>query len=204
MELRFDGQILLEAAVQLWHVERDRLLGRDVGRQTGGHLSYSPPLPLGVSVWLLSRLWRVPWVLRIEDLYPDAAIAAGVLRNSIAIRFFGWLERFIYRRADRISLIAEGFRRDLLAKGVSPDKLSVTPVWADPDIVHPQLKDNPFRHEHGLDSDFVVMYAGALGHTSALEDVLDAAALLHETPNPGPRSPPCASSSLEKESRRMG
>ncbi len=148
--------------------------------------SYSPPLPVGVSVWLLSRLWRVPWVLRVEDLYPDAAVAAGVLRNRAAIRFFAWLERFLYDRADQISLISDGFRRNLLAKGVAPDKLSVTPVWADPDIVQPLPKENGFRQEHGLGDAFVVLYAGALGHTSALEDVLEAAALLREEPDPSP------------------
>lgn len=152
--------------------------------------SYSPPLPLGVSVWLLSRLWRVPWVLRIEDLYPDAAIATGVMRNSAAIHFFGWLERFLYRRADHISLISESFQRNLLAKGVAPGKLSVTPVWADPDVVRPLPKDNSFRREHGLSDVFVVMYAGGLGHTSALEDVLDTAALLQNMPDPDPSTPP--------------
>src|SRR5690349_12751692 len=35
-------------------------------------VSFSPPLPLGLSAWLLRRLWRIPWVLQIEDLYPDA------------------------------------------------------------------------------------------------------------------------------------
>lgn len=152
--------------------------------------SYSPPLPLGVTVWLLSRLWGVPWVLRVEDLYPDAAIAAGVLQSNLAIRFFSRLERFLYRQADHISLISEGFRRNLLAKGVAPDKLSVTPVWADPDIVQPLPKDNAFRRQHGLDGAFVVMYAGALGHTSALEDVLDTAALLRDAPNPDPLALP--------------
>lgn len=140
--------------------------------------SYSPPLPLGVSAWCLSRLWRVPWVLRVEDLYPDAAVAVGMLRNPTVIRFFSWLERFLYRQADHVSLISEGFRRNLLAKGVFSEKLSVTPVWADPDIVRPLPKDNDFRREYGLEGAFVVMYAGALGHTSSLEDVLDAAGLL--------------------------
>lgn len=142
--------------------------------------SYSPPLPLGLSAWLLSRIWRIPWILRVEDLYPDAAVAAGVLRNKAAIKFFSKLERFIYRRADHISLISEGFRRNLLAKGVSPGKLSVTPVWADPDIVHPMSEENEFRRENGLNGKFVILYAGALGHTSALEDVVSAAELLKD------------------------
>lgn len=144
--------------------------------------SYSPPLPLGLSAWLLSRRWRVPWVLRVEDLYPDAAVAAGVLRNPLAIRGFGALERFLYARADQISLISAGFRRNLLAKGVPPAKLSVTPVWADPHAVQPLPKANAWRSEQGLDGAFVVLYAGALGHASALEEVVDAAALLQNSP----------------------
>jgi len=137
--------------------------------------SYSPPLPLGIAAWLLSRLWRVPWVLRVEDLYPDAAVAAGVLRNRAVIAILATLERFLYRRATCVSLISEGFRRNLLTKGVPGAKLSVVPVWADPELVRPGAKENGFRQEHGLAGKFVVLYAGALGFTSALEDVLKAA-----------------------------
>jgi len=143
-------------------------------------MSYSPPLPLGISAWLLSKLWRVPWVLRVEDLYPEAAVAAGVLQNKTAIRFFSALERFLYRHADHISLISEGFRQNLLRKGVPPQKLSVTPVWADPEVVKPMPKENSFRARHGLQDKFVVMYAGTLGYTSNLDDVLQAAELLQK------------------------
>jgi colanic acid biosynthesis glycosyl transferase WcaI len=145
-------------------------------------LSYSPPLPLGVAAWLLSRLWRVPWVLRVEDLYPEAAVATGVLKNRYAISFFHALARFLYRRASRISVIAEAFRRRLIAKGVPDAKLSVTPVWADPDLVRPTEKRNGFRAEHGLEDRFVVLYAGALGLTSSLEDVIAAADRLRGNP----------------------
>lgn len=149
--------------------------------------SYSPPLPLGLAAWLLSRLRRVPWILRVEDLYPDTAVAAGVLRNRLAIAVFSHLERFLYRAADAISLISEGFRRNLLAKDVSPHKLSVTPVWADPDAVQPLEKHNSFREKHGLAGQFVVMHAGTLGHASALEEVLDAAEVLITSCEPGDR-----------------
>jgi colanic acid biosynthesis glycosyl transferase WcaI len=142
--------------------------------------SYSPPLPLGVSAWALSRLWRVPWVLRVEDLYPDAAVAAGVLRNRPAIGFFYALEKWLYRRASHISLISEGFRQALLAKGVAAEKLSVVPVWADPQAVMPLPRQNAFRANQGLTDEFVVMYAGNLGHASAVEDVMEAAYHLRE------------------------
>lgn len=141
-------------------------------------LSYSPPLPLGLSAWLLSRLRSALWVLRVEDLYPEAAVAAGMLKSRAAICLFEWLERFLYRRADHISLISEGFRCNLLAKSVPAQKLSVIPVWADPNQVRPLPKENDFRRQHGLEGKFVILYAGAMGLTSALEDVLVAAEYL--------------------------
>ena len=143
-------------------------------------VSYSPPLPLGVSAWLLSRLWRVPWVLELEDLYPDAAVAAGVLRNRRVIAFFSAMERFLYRHATHISVISESFRTNLDRKGVPAEKMTLIPVWADPDIVRPLPKENRFRHRLGLSGKLVVMYAGNLGLTSCLEDVIDAAKLLKE------------------------
>lgn len=145
--------------------------------------SYSPPLPLGLSAWLLSRLWRVPWVLRVEDLYPEAAVAAGVLRNRGAIALFTVLERTLYQKATHISLISEQFRQNLLGKGVPADKMSVVPVWADPELVRPQPKENGFRRRYSLDGKFVVMYAGTLGLTSALEDVIQAACHLKDMPD---------------------
>ena len=146
-------------------------------------VNYSPPLPLGMSAWLLSRLWRVPWILQLEDLYPDAAVAAGMLQNRAAIRLFAAMEAFLYRRATHISLIAESFRQNLLAKGVPDRQITLIPVWADPDIVQPLPKDGPFRAQHGLTGQFVVLYAGNMGVTSCLEDVLDAAKQLRSQPD---------------------
>jgi colanic acid biosynthesis glycosyl transferase WcaI len=146
-------------------------------------VSYSPPLPLGLSAWLLSRFWRIPWVLQIEDLYPDAAIAAGVMKNKKVIDFFLWMERFLYQKAQHISVISESFRQTLFAKRVPPRKLDVIPVWADPDEVRPLPKQNSFRKQHHLTDKHVVMYAGNVGLTSCLEDVLQAAELLRERSN---------------------
>ncbi|MBK6710279.1 MAG: glycosyltransferase family 4 protein [Chloroflexi bacterium] len=140
--------------------------------------SASPPLPLGLSAWLLSRLWKVPWVLRVEDLYPDAAVAAGLLKNKRVIAFFAAIERFLYKKATHISVISQGFRNNLIQKNVQDNKISVTPVWADPSAVQPMAKDNEFRNEHGLEGKFVILYAGNIGYNSVLEDVIEAAELL--------------------------
>jgi colanic acid biosynthesis glycosyl transferase WcaI len=143
-------------------------------------VSFSPPLPLGITAWLLSRLWRVPWVLQLEDLFPDAAIAAGVLKNKALINFFTAMEQFQYQRAEHISLISNSFRRNLLNKAVPGEKITLIPVWADPELVYEMPKENGFRKRHSLTGKFVVMYAGNLGLTSSLEDVMQAAKSLKD------------------------
>jgi len=143
-------------------------------------LVFSPPLPLALTAWMLSACWRVPWVLQLEDLYPDAAIQAGMLRNRLAIKFFFALERFLYQRATRVSVITESFRKSLLEKGIGGEKMTLIPVWADPESVRPLPKENQFRKDHGLEEKFVVMYAGNHGLTSCIEDVLCAAERLKD------------------------
>lgn len=143
-------------------------------------LSYSPPLPLGLSAWVVSKISRAKWILRVEDLYPEAAVAAGLLHNSFIIKIMEQLEIFLYKKADHISLISKGFYNNLISKGIKSEKLSVIPVWADPNLIKPMDKENNFRKKNGLEEKFVVMYAGALGHTSALEDVMEAAIALRD------------------------
>lgn len=145
-------------------------------------VSYSPPLPLGITAWLLSTLWQVPWVLQLMDLFPEAAVAAGYLSNPTAIALFSKLATFQYRRAAHISLISETFQRNLLDKNVPDIHISLIPVWADPEFIRPLPRENPFRVQQGLQGKFVVLYAGTIGHTSCLEDVLEAADNLRETP----------------------
>jgi colanic acid biosynthesis glycosyl transferase WcaI len=146
-------------------------------------VSFSPPLTLGLSAWALSRLWKIPWVLQLEDLYPEAALAAGVLRPGLAARFFDWMARFQYRRAAHISVIAESFRESLLARGIPAEGITVIPNWSDPDVVRPLPRENDFRRRYGAGRPFLALYAGNIGLTSSLEDVLQAAALLKDDPD---------------------
>jgi len=145
--------------------------------------SYSPPLPLGISALLLSCLKRIPWILRVEDLFPDTAITGGVLHNKTAIRILYWVERRIYKKATHISLISDTFKDILIAKNIDTNKLSVTPVWADPKEILPCEKDNSFRKQHGVNGKFLILYTGNIGFTSALEDILSVAENLKNNPD---------------------
>jgi colanic acid biosynthesis glycosyl transferase WcaI len=141
-----------------------------------------PPLPLGVSAWAIAKVSGARLVVNIQDIYPDIAVALNFLTNKKAVAFFRRMERWIYRRADRIVVISEGFRENLLGKGVDSGKLRVVSNWADPDQIVPGPRENAFRRELGTNGDLLVLYSGGLTHNSDLEPVLDAAAQLRGLP----------------------
>ena len=138
----------------------------------------SPPLTVGVVAWLLGLRYRAPFVYNVQELYPDIAIALGALRNRGLIRMLYALERFVYRRARFITVIAQRMRERVVNKGIPADKVRVVPNFADVDDLVPLPKSNDFSRRHGLDSRFVVTYAGNMGPAQDLDSVIEAALLL--------------------------
>jgi len=141
-----------------------------------------PPLPLGVSSWLLAKAAGARLVVNVQDIYPDIAVALGMLRNRAAITFFERMERWLYRRAQHIVVISKGFKRNLRAKGVASGKIAVVPNWADHDLIAPSAGENQFRRDHCVDGNFLVVYSGGLTHNSHLDPVLEAAERLTGAP----------------------
>jgi colanic acid biosynthesis glycosyl transferase WcaI len=140
-------------------------------------LSTSPSLPAAIPVALLKLIYRCPTVLNLQDILPEAAIQTGLIRNRWAIRGFELLEKFAYKSATEISVIAEGFRQNLLSKGVPDRKMNIISNWVDVDFIRPMDKyDNAFRRANGLEDKFVVLYSGNIARTQGIKTIIRAAA----------------------------
>jgi glycosyltransferase involved in cell wall biosynthesis len=133
----------------------------------------SPPIFQSVTAWLVARLKGVPFLLEIRDLWPKFAIAVGVLRNPWLIRASLWLERFLYRRADRVMVNSPGYVDHVTGRGAR--RVELVPNGADPAMFDPSMDGAAFRAEHQLQGKFVVLYAGAHGMSNDLGVVLAAA-----------------------------
>ena len=143
-------------------------------------VAVSPPLQTGLTAWLLARAWQSRVLVHVQDLVPDAAIATGMIREGTrTARVARALEHFVYRRASKISVICDGFRRAMERRGVPSDKIRLLPNYIDLEFMQPTPKRSGFRLRHGLADDaFVVMYSGGLGAKQGLETLLGAAAHL--------------------------
>ena len=147
-------------------------------------LAISPPLQLGVTAWLAGLFKRAPVFLHLQDLVPDAAVATGLIdERSTMLRLARQLERFVYRRAARIGVICEGFRTNLLAKAVAPEKIALLPNYIDLAFMRSSARDEGLRARLGAGSDdFLVMYSGSIALKQGLEVLVDTADRLRDDP----------------------
>lgn len=142
----------------------------------------SPPIFQCFPAVLVALLRRKPFVLEVRDLWPEFAIALGVLRNPLLIALAKFLERLLYRFVDAIVVNSPAYKNHLEQEGVPQSKIVLIANGVDPTAFNPSDKGDEFRAEYGLGNSFVVMYTGALGLANGVESVLQAAFLLrHES-----------------------
>jgi colanic acid biosynthesis glycosyl transferase WcaI len=97
---------------------------------------------------------------------------------------FEALEKFAYRTASKISVIADGFTENLINKGIEPEKITCIPNWVDVNFIRPLDKENnDFRKAHQLEGKFVALYSGNIALTQGLETVIEAATHLRHIPD---------------------
>jgi len=131
--------------------------------------------PLVAVLGLLARLRGARFVYKVEDLYPDVAVALGTFgRHSPAARFFGRLSRAVLARADAVVALDEAMGRALQARGAR--RVAVIPNWADGEALRPDPETGAgLRAVYGLGDRFVVLYSGNLGLAHRFDAVIAAA-----------------------------
>jgi colanic acid biosynthesis glycosyl transferase WcaI len=133
-----------------------------------------PPLLSLIGGWL-QRWRRVPLIVYLQDIHPDIGVALGKLREGWPIRCLKRRLFAVYRRADRVVVLSRDMRRRMLEAGLDERRVVILPNWIDTALVRPIKQGNTFRHRHGIDGRFLVMYSGNLGLCQRLEDVIAAA-----------------------------
>jgi glycosyltransferase involved in cell wall biosynthesis len=135
----------------------------------------SPHLLAPLAALAVARLRRARFVLEIRDIWPLILAEMGLLdADSGVYRALEWIERFLYRKADAIVVLAEGSAARLGKCGVKPSKICVIPNGAEPSDFIPKTPRDEMRTRLSL-TGFVFVYAGAHGEANGLDLVLDAA-----------------------------
>lgn len=136
----------------------------------------SPQFFTACAAYAVSRAKRVPFVFELRDLWPESIRAVGAMQDGRALRALERLELFLYRKAVRVVSVTESFKRNLVERGIEPEKIAVVTNGVDVSRFAPRPKDAELVARLGLEGKFVAGYVGTHGMAHALETLLDAAA----------------------------
>ncbi len=162
------------------------LAGLGVGQHDAA-IVYSPPLFLGLVSWFLSRCYGSLPIVNVQDLFPKEAVNIGMIKNPFTIRFFEWMERFIYDRSV-ITVHSERNREHIvrIRRRKDPDSIAVVHNWMDMRHYHPVSQPEQEQvktHLLGLPGKFVALFAGVMGFCQDIGVIVDAAGLLCNYPD---------------------
>lgn len=143
-------------------------------------IATSPQMFCGVAGAMLGLVRRWRFVLEVRDIWPESITTVGAMRKSATVRLLEHLERWMYRRADRIVTVGEGYREKLIARGVPADMVAVVTNGVDRAVFAPREPDLELRERYGWRGKTTFAYIGTVGMASGLDVVVRAAGMLLE------------------------
>jgi colanic acid biosynthesis glycosyl transferase WcaI len=148
---------------------------------------YHPPITSALSGLVARFVRRVPYLLHIQDMWPESVIDSGMVPRGRVGRLVSWVLSQVcmvaYWGAARIVVISPGMKSLLVERGVDPSKISVIYNWCDESTFGPAEPDPAFRTAMGWDDRCVVLYAGNFGDYQGLDSAVTAAAALADKTN---------------------
>ncbi|EPN9968647.1 TPA: glycosyltransferase family 4 protein [Vibrio vulnificus] len=137
--------------------------------------SYHPPLTTSLSAAVLAFFKRIPFVVDIQDLWPDTLAATGMVNNKKVLRVVDRVCHLVYRRASKIVVLSPGFKERLLSKGVPESKVEVIYNWCNEPALNNYEECSVKLPSNGQ---LNLVFAGNLGFAQGLPAIIDAAEIL--------------------------
>lgn len=140
----------------------------------------TPPIQ-GAMAALVKKVRHIPIVYNLQDIFPDSLVGTGLAKKGGLLWKIGRvIENFTYRNADKIIVISEDFKRNIMAKGVPEEKIEVIYNWVDEEaVVDVPRAENKLFDKYGLDrGKFYISYSGNIGLTQNMDMLLEVMAEL--------------------------
>lgn len=140
----------------------------------------SPPLFLGISALILTKIKKAKLIFNVSDLWPESAEKLGLVRNKFLLNLSTNLEEYLYQKSYIITGQTQG-----IVKNISTRFPNKKVYWLKNGIdtkLFENVNDRQWRIEKGFSiNDFLVLYAGILGYAQGLDVIFYAANILQDS-----------------------
>jgi colanic acid biosynthesis glycosyl transferase WcaI len=157
------------------------LIGLFLVRKPDVAFVYQGAIPVAVPAILYKWFRNVPFVYDINDMWPETVADSGMSNNRRVLKFIEKWCRVNYKQAKRITVLSDGFRENLIRKGIPGEKISVVNNWNRDVVTQDHLERKTMESvfpEHKVN----ILYAGTLGPMQSLQTILLAAERLLSNP----------------------
>lgn len=138
--------------------------------------AHSPVLD-GLAALRVGKQLGIPVIYEIRAFWEDASVGNGTGREgSLRYRLTKMLETRAVKAADAVAVICEGLRGDLIARGIDPAKITVSPNGVDLDLFgDPPPRDDALADTLGIAADDAVIgYIGSFYDYEGIDDLIAA------------------------------
>lgn len=134
----------------------------------------STPLTIGIAALWIKKWHKIPFVFEVGDLWPDAPIEMGFIKNLFFKLALYRLEKKIYEQARAVVALSPAIRKAVSMK--MPGKtVHLIPNMADTEFYRPEPKKPELEEKFGTNGKFVVSYIGATGFANGLDYFVECA-----------------------------
>lgn len=141
--------------------------------------TYHPQSTTGLIGMLMTLFKRIPFITDVQDLWPDSLAATGLGSNKFVTSLIGAWCHLVYKHSSQVVVLSEGFKKALIERGVSEDKIGVVYNWCpEEELISTALEHSTYTISSN--STVKLAYAGNLGAAQDLKSVLQAMSLLDD------------------------
>lgn len=159
----------------VWSIVREAEKFRDANRC----YAISTPLTIGLAAMWIKMRYNIPYCFEVGDLWPEAPVQMGIIKNPLLKALLYKLEKTTYKRATVVVALSEAIKTEI-DKKVPGKEIHVVPNMADTDFYKPELKRPELEEKFGVKGKFVVSYIGTMGQANGLEYMVDCAEATRE------------------------
>lgn len=128
----------------------------------------STPLTTGLAALWIKLRYKIPYYFEVGDLWPEAPVQMGFIKNPLLKFMLYKLEKLIYRKAVAVVALSQPIQ-DAIEKKAPGKTVYQVPNMADIDFYKPEPKRNELVQRFGVQNKFVISYVGTLGLANGLE-----------------------------------
>jgi len=130
---------------------------------------------LGLPAFFLRFLYGAKVIIDVQDLWPESVAGSGILNNKFLLHVLSRTCDWVYRKADQLVVLSQGFKEHLIQRGISPEKITLIYNWCQEIDIRGNASLSDSALTASAQRPFTVLFAGAMGIYQGLDTLLQCA-----------------------------